>query len=454
MKHRKRLSRRKLVTVILAAAVLSTAALAAVLVPRLFRSPKRTKAARPAAIAKGMRAGRFMDSEEREAWFKTYEDKVDTAAKYREEMNAYYRKMMREILGTKDDSDENVVFSPLNTWFAFSLLAETSEGSTRSQLLDFLETSDLKALRERVEALWESNSVDTPVLKSLPANSIWLKDSIPYKEEILKRLGEQYYADSFRGDPASPEMSRALQRWTEEHTGGLLKEDAKGMKLDRDTVLAVISSIYYRADWTDKFRKEADTKETFHGTAGDSTVEMMHRSDRMSVCRTENFTAVGLSLWDSGGMYFYLPETGASVMDLANDPAVLKAAACGEDETDEWKDLDVHLSVPKFKVHEKTDLLEVLKQLGVKDALDPNRADFSPLTENAEDLYLDKVEHAAAVEVDENGVTGAAYTELDLAATAAHPSEETLDFVLDRPFLFVITGADGSVLFAGMIKNL
>ena len=57
------------------------------------------------------------------------------------------------------------------------------------------------------------------------------------------------------------------------------------------------------------------------------------------------------------------------------------------------------------------------------------------------------------IEIDEYGVTGAAYTELALAEGAAEP-DEVIDLVLDRPFLFVVTGLDGSVLFAGVVRNI
>ena len=57
------------------------------------------------------------------------------------------------------------------------------------------------------------------------------------------------------------------------------------------------------------------------------------------------------------------------------------------------------------------------------------------------------------LEIDEQGVTGAAYTEILLAGAGAPPEEE-LDFVLDRPFLFLVTGRDGSILFSGIIRNM
>ena len=56
------------------------------------------------------------------------------------------------------------------------------------------------------------------------------------------------------------------------------------------------------------------------------------------------------------------------------------------------------------------------------------------------------------IEIDEEGVTGAAYTELEVDGAGA--ALEVLDFVVDRPFLFVVTGKDGSILFSGVIRNI
>ena len=54
--------------------------------------------------------------------------------------------------------------------------------------------------------------------------------------------------------------------------------------------------------------------------------------------------------------------------------------------------------------------------------------------------------------VDEEGVTAAAYTVI-LAPGASMPPEEEVDFVLDRPFLFAITGVDNLPLFVGLVNR-
>ena len=57
------------------------------------------------------------------------------------------------------------------------------------------------------------------------------------------------------------------------------------------------------------------------------------------------------------------------------------------------------------------------------------------------------------VEVDEQGVTGAAYTMLAMAE-AAMRMDEPLDITFDRPFLFLVTAEDGSLLFSGVVRNI
>ena len=50
-------------------------------------------------------------------------------------------------------------------------------------------------------------------------------------------------------------------------------------------------------------------------------------------------------------------------------------------------------------------------------------------------------------------MTGAAYTMLAMAEAAMQMSEP-LDITFDRPFLFLVTAEDGSLLFSGVVRNI
>ena len=410
---------------------------------------RELKAVYPEPVAANMSANAFMNGDAHYKWWQEYRKNLAETQTLNKKMNSYYASLMEKVLVSED---ENTVCSPLNTYIAFAMLAEVSDGNTRQQILDMLGASDIKALRKDVSALWENNYIDTPILKSLLANSIWLSDSVGYNDETLRRLADTYYASSFRGEPGSSGMDEALRAWTDENTGGLLKEFTQNMSMDQDTVLEILSTIYYKAMWVDLFYENNTAEQTFHGTKGDTTVDMMHRMDVLGVYRTDAFTSLGLNLNDSGAMYFFLPNEGTDVNDLASNPDIWNALHYDENDRNRFYPL-VDLYVPKFRVSCKTDLISILPELGVTDALDFMVSDFTPLTTEKDNLFLSKAEHAAMVEIDEHGVTGAAYTELALAEGAALPDEE-ITFVLDRPFLFIVTAGDGSALFSGIVRNI
>ena len=82
-------------------------------------------------------------------------------------------------------------------------------------------------------------------------------------------------------------------------------------------------------------------------------------------------------------------------------------------------------------------------------------ADFTPLTTaNEQPLSLSKAQHAARVKIDENGCEAAAFTILAITEGAMMAPETVVEFKLDEPFLFAITGADGLPLFAGIVNQV
>ena len=440
MKHFRKKSLAMLTALTLSASALSACAPTAAL--------KTVEAEYPAPVAEGQSAEAFAVSDEHRNWLEAYRKKTALSAAYQTELRGYYRNLLPKILY---EEDENTVCSPLNIYMALAMLSELTDGDTRKQILETLEAEDAEALQSRISALWDSNYLDTPLVKCLLADSLWLNESVRYNEETLSRLSKTYYASSFRGKPGSPEMDAALRKLTDQNTGVLLTEYTKNLKLEPDTVLAMVSTIYYKAAWVDEFYAAGNTKETFHGTKGDATVDMMHQTDTMGVMEAEKFTAVRLPLKDSGDMYFYLPKEGVAVNELAEDAAVFDALP--PTDTAQWTSYRVNLTLPKFKVSEETDLMKTLAAMGITDAMDGGKADFKPLTDASNNFFLNRATHAAMVEVDEQGVTGAAYTMLAMAG-AAMQMDEPLDITFDRPFLFLVTAEDGSLLFSGVVRNI
>ena len=412
------------------------------------KSIKSVEAVIPSPISKGTDVNKFANGDAHSEWWEDYIEKVHNSQTVQEGMGQYYELIQKELLS--DATDHNAVCSPLNIYIALSMLAEVTDGNTRKQILDVLNVKDMDVLNKRIEAIWDANYVDTPALKSILANSIWLRNDIGYNEDTLKRLSVEYHASSYSGEMGSEAMNRKLQKWTDEHTGELLTEYTKELKLKQESVLALISTVYYKASWDKEFPKEQTKKGIFHGVLGDQSVPMMHNDIMTDLYQTEHFQAVGLSLVDSGTMYFFLPKEGYKAQDIAADPQMIKI--CMEPVNVESNSALVHLTVPKFNDSDRINLLECLKDIGITDVLSDKQADFTPLTKEIENIYVSSAEHAAMVKIDEEGVTGAAYTALMM--DVAGIIQDQVDFIIDRPFVFAVAAPDGSILFTGVIQNI
>ena len=412
------------------------------------KSIKSVEAVIPSPISEGTDVNKFANGDAHSEWWEDYIEKVHNSQTVQEGMGQYYELVQKELLS--DATDHNAVCSPLNIYIALSMLAEVTDGNTRKQILDVLNVKDMDVLNKRIKAIWDVNYVDTPALKSILANSIWLRNDIGYNEDTLKRLSEEYHASSYSGEMGSESMNRKLQKWTDEHTGGLLTDYTKELALKQESVLALISTVYYKASWDKEFPKEQTNDGIFHGVSGDQSVPMMNNDVMTDVYQTEHFQAVGLSLDDSGTMYFFLPKEGYKAQDIAADPQMIKI--CMEPVSVESNSALVHLTVPKFNDSDKINLLECLKNIGITDVLSDKQADFTPLTKEVENIYVSSAEHAAMVKIDEEGVTGAAYTALMMESAGIIQNQ--VDFIIDRPFVFAVAAPDGSILFTGVIQNI
>lgn len=346
---------------------------------------------------------------------------------------------------------ENVVYSPLNVYMALAMAAEITDGETRGQLLELLGAEDIETLRWKANAVWNAHYCDDDATASVLASSLWLDDAISYKEETVKRLAENYYASSYQGDMQDTKMSEALQAWLNQQTGGLLKDSVEGVEFDPETVLALATTVYFREKWHNDFSETNTKEDTFHGAAGDVQVEFMYSAPEQNYYWADKFGAVSKSLENGDTMWFFLPDEGVTVDEVLAEEQFTAFL----EEQDNWenaKRVIIHFYLPKFDVSSDLELTEGLKELGITDLFASGEADFTPISDDIAQGAVNEVSHAARVAVDEEGVTAVAYTVM-MAPGAAPPPDEEIEFKLDRPFIFAITGRSGLPLFVGVVNQ-
>ncbi len=380
------------------------------------------------------------------------EEKEIEGYEYSEGKNALVKfsiKTMAQLL--KENKHENRVFSPVNIYIALGMLAETTAGNTRQQILDLLGVPAIEDVRILMKGLYNSAYYDEN-LKSILASSVWLRDDMDYNQDTMDSLAENYYASSFSGEMGSPEYSEAFRTWLDEQTDGLLKEQIGDMEFKKETLVTLATTVCFCAKWKQEFIKDYTDEGIFHAAAGDVQCDFMHQSTTGPCYRGDKFRAVMKWFYPAlGNMMFILPDEGVSVYDLLEDEQVLDFIDKGFD-YEQSKSVIINMTMPKFDISSKKDIVEDLKELGVTDAFDKMNADFSPLTDETDNIYLSKVEHGVRVAADEEGVKAAAFTVETIEYGALIP-DETVDFVLDRPFMFVIRLGEGLPVFIGIVEN-
>ncbi len=382
------------------------------------------------------------------AWREDVRAQQMQEAGYTDGLESFFSAGIRQFLS--ENEGENKVCSPINIYLELAMLAELTDGESRQQILELIGTDSVEALRTQAKEVWNAQYRNDGVTTSILANSLWLDEKIPVVSSALETLADNYYASSYQGTMGSRRFNRMLQDWLNEQTGGLLEKQVQETILDEQTILALISTIYYQAQWGKEFDEENTLPDTFHAISGEITCDFMHGYSVETYYGTERFEAVSWKVDNDGGiMWFLLPEEGVTVENLLHDAETMDFLLNGGD-PEKRKEVILNLSVPKFDITYETELSEGLQELGVTDIFDSRVADFSPLTGQADGICVSQANHNVRVAIDEKGVSAAAYTEIIILGGGAADPEE-IEMNLNRPFIFAITSHDGLPLFVGCV---
>ena len=390
-----------------------------------------------------------------EAWWESTRaqrrDLGDTSA-----LRSFFARSAQTFLA--GDEGRNRVYSPLNVYMALAMLAQLTGGESREQILTALGSESMDALRQQANDVWNANYRSDGALTSVLASSLWLDRDVKFKQDTMDTLSRDFYASSYRGEMGSEQFNGLLQGWLNEQTGGLLEEQAGNIDLKPETILALATTVYFRGKWYNEFSKEDTVSETFHAPSGDVEADFMHQRNLAGYYWGDRFTAVNQNFGgETASMWFILPDEGVTPEELLSDTEAMGflfgADSYSKYEWENRKHLMVNKSIPKFDVSAQFDLIDGLRALGITDVFDPMASDFTPMATDVDvPIFVSQANHAARVVIDEEGCTAAAFAVMMALGGDARPPYEEVDFVLDRPFLFCITGISGLPLFVGIVN--
>ena len=356
---------------------------------------------------------------------------------------SFVKKTASEFLNSGDG--KNSVYSPINVYVALAMSAELAKGESRAQILSLLGADDINGLRETSEVIWKSTYIDDNVSKVKLSSSVWLSDNAVFKKKTLDSLSKHYFASSFTGECGSAEYDRIFRKWIRTQVG----EYCADASLDKDSLITLVSALTFNAKWDSVFSDKAE-KRLFSSPSGYTDCEFMTQKFMGDYYYSDRFAAVEVAFrdgYDSGNMLFILPDEGTSPEELLSDEAFYDMVFSNNCPNTHC---EIVVTVPKFDVSDGGDISEELKNIGVTDIFDPNRADLSSVSGG--NTFVGGFIQSSRVSIDEEGCSAASLVTVPLYGAEA-PTGNTAYFTADRPFIFVIRNDSGLPLYIGTVNE-
>jgi serpin B len=245
---------------------------------------------------------------------------------------------------------------------------------------------------------------------------------------------------------ASSSAAGVINGWCNQHTNGMIPKIIDETKAE--AVAYVLNAIYFKAIWADKFDKDLTRKEQFTTAANiKKDVQMMNKTADYGYMETDTYQAVRLPYGNGAySMVVLLPKASAKLCEVlaGMDGAKWKTL------TSSMHEREVILKLPRFEIDTSTDLIDLLKNLGIVRAFDAFNAEFDKIADSGT-LFISKMKQLARIEVNEEGTKAAAVTIAEMSyTTSVGPGPLPVEFYADHPFAYFITEqSSGAIFFMG-----
>ena len=349
---------------------------------------------------------------------------------------------------------QNLFISPFSISSALTMASAGARGKTFDEMAKVLGLSkDPNAFYLGMNPKFESSAYHLVI-----ANRLWGRAGQEYSKDFLKRLTDNYNSDLIPLDfQNKTEESRiTINKWVEEKTNAKIKDLLSEGSVVPSTNLVITNAIYFKAAWADHFESLLTKPRPFHASDdGAKSIPFMNRHAWYYFAKDQDVKMIEIPYKGMEvSMVLILPNSQTGLSDFESKLTAKRFISLHTS----GRSKEVILSIPKFKTESSLELSENLKNLGMIEAFDQEKANFKGMLKNQKSdqrLFISKVIHKAYVDVDENGTEAAAATAVPLMAGAAmRESEKPEEFIADHPFIYFIRHqASGAILFIGRFVN-
>lgn len=346
------------------------------------------------------------------------------------------------LFKASEESGKNTLISPLSVLCALAMTTNGAEEETLQQMEEVLgmTTEDLNLYLYS----YMKNLPQGDKYKLSLANSIWFTEDERFtvNQDFLQTNADYYGADIYKA-PFNEQTKKDINNWVKQNTDEMIPEILDQVPVD--AIMYLVNALAFEAEWSAIYKKDQVREGVF--TKEDNTkqnVDFMYGSEGTYL---EDENAAGFMKYYKGGKYAFvamLPNEGVSVSDYI-------ASLTGESVNallTNPQHTTVYTAIPKFETEYSVEMSEILKDMGMPKAFDPNNAEFEGLgTSSAGNIFISRVLHKTFISVGEKGTKAGAATVVEMADGAAAEPQEPKEIYLNRPFVYMLIDCENNIPF-------
>lgn len=368
-----------------------------------------------------------------------------------EDFSTRYLTFATDLLKQTYQPGKNEMLSPLSILAALTMTENGARGDTLSQMEQVISNGVSVTQHGQELSAYMKNLPDTENAHLGIANSIWFKksDALHIEDDFLTKNTDLFHAEIYEA-PFDDTTLKDINTWVSDKTEKMIPQILN--KIDENSVMYLINAVAFDAKWQNPYEKSDVQNGIFtreNGTTED--VSMMYSTENFYL-EDENTTGFIRSYEDGYQFVALLPDEGISMNDYIQELTEEKLANLIENASTEY---DVYASIPKFDSEYAIELNGTLKNMGITDAFDETKADFTGIgTSDKGNLSISNVIHKTFISVDEQGTKAGAATLVGISECAAidNPSKTVY---LDRPFVYAIIDSENNLpVFLGITDSV
>ncbi|CAL9685960.1 unnamed protein product [Knipowitschia caucasica] len=345
----------------------------------------------------------------------------------------------------KTKNVENIAISPIVVASSLGLVALGGKASTASQVKTILKAGKVKDEQLHSGLSELLNEVSDPKVRNVTwkiSNRLYGPSSVTFVDNFIKNSKKHYNYDHFKISFKDKKSAlNSINDWAAKSTDGKLLEVTK--EVEKTDGALIVNAMFFKPHWDQQFHhKMVDNRGFMVPNGYTVSVQMMHRTGLYGYFNdaTNKLSILSMPLSQKKSSMLFIMPHHVEPLDRLEKMLTMK-------HLDSWlgklKETAVAVSLPKVNMEVSHDLQKNLEELGLTEAVDKSKADFSNMS-GKKDLYLSSVFHASALEWDTDG------NEMDTSIYASEKLRTPKLFYADHPFIFLVKDQKTkTILFMG-----